>query len=179
MFVIASLLDPAGTLQTQKVWQRLHDNCGLAGIQLTPLPHFTWQAATEYDFDAVDRAMKRVLGSIKPFTISSSGIGIFTGESPVIYSLLVKNRALMDAHHLIWKELNGAGVGINQHYHPENWIPHVTLAYRDVNRNNLPCALSDLAFQPLGMEVIVDHLAVLYDIDGEIGMKIRYDFQTE
>jgi len=55
-------------------------------------------------------------------------------------------------------------------------VPHITLAYRDVSRVNLPCALADLAFQTLRMDVLVDHLAVMYDINGEIGVKARIDF---
>lgn len=179
MYVVASLLDPAATLQTQQLWDNLHDACGLAGIRLTPLPHFTWQAAADYDDDSLEFALQNIANNLRPFSISSSGLGIFTGDAPVLYAPLVKNRVLIDAHDLIWKALAGAGSGINKHYHPENWIPHVTLAYRDVTPSNLDCALSVLAFQPLVMDILVDHIAVLYDIDGQIGMKARYEFSAK
>lgn len=176
MYVVASLLNPTATLRTQELWQWLEQSCGLAGIKLTPLPHFSWQAAEHYDLERAEAALRSLAERSKPFTIYSNGLGIFTGESPVLYTGLVKTRQLLEMQEAIWQAAQPHSRHSNGYYDPDSWVPHVTLAYRDVNRENLACAMLNLAFREVKMEIRVDHLALIYEIDGQIGIKFRYDF---
>lgn len=176
MFVVASLLNPAATHQTQEIWQLLEFQCGLAGIKLTPLPHFSWQASEEFNLPRVEESLRQLAERTAPFTIQTAGLGIFTGENPILYLALAKNRKLMELHEAIWKEVEPAAINPNIYYSPVSWIPHITLAYRDVNPENLACAVRDLAFRKTSLEVMVDHFALIYEVDGQIGIKFRYDF---
>lgn len=176
MYVVASLLNPAASLQTQEIWQSLEDGCGLAGIKLTPLPHFSWQSAAEYDFDRLEMAIRTLAEEERPFHAHTTGLGIFTGANPVLYTSLVKNRRLFDLQESIWQVAAPLATRLNPHYEPSAWVPHITLAYRDITRENLACGIQDLAFQPIGMEILVDHLALIYEVDGQFGIKFRYDF---
>lgn len=85
----------------------------------------------------------------------------------------------MELHETIRREGEPLAVNLNRYYEPETWIPHITLAYRDVNPDNLACAIQDLAFRPLILDVLVDHLALIYEVDGQIGIKFRYDFKKQ
>lgn len=176
MYVAASLLNPAATRQTQEMWRWLEENCGLAGIKLTPLPHFSWHGASEYDLPMAEKVFQSLAKSMHPFTTRVSGLGIFPGEHPVIYLTLVKTRLMIDLHEKIWHTLSPWGVRQNEYYEPDYWVPHITLAYRDVTPDNLPCALQQLSFHPISLEIQVDHLAMIYEAEGEIGIKFRYDF---
>jgi hypothetical protein len=49
MYAVASLLNPAADKQTRDLWRLLENRCGLSGISMPSLPHFSWQAASEYD----------------------------------------------------------------------------------------------------------------------------------
>lgn len=176
MYVVASLLNPAATHQTQEIWQWLEEQCGLAGIKLTPLPHFSWQAAEEFHIQKAEEAINRLSGQTAPFTVHTAGLGIFTGPNPILYLSLVKNRRLLELQEAIWSAVEPFAERPNPYYQPASWIPHVTLAYRDVNPQNLACAIQDLAFRPMAFEIMVDHLALIYEIEGQIGIKFRYDF---
>lgn len=176
MYVVASLLNPTATLRTQELWQWLEQNCGLAGIKLTPLPHFSWQAAGQYDLEGVEAALRDLAGRTKPFNARTSGLGIFTGDNPVLYAPLVKTRCLMELQEEIWQVTQAHAAHLNAYYQTESWMPHVTLAYRDVTRENMACAMQELAFREIKMDIRVDHLALIYELDGQIGIKFRYDF---
>jgi 2'-5' RNA ligase len=177
MYVVASLLNPAATHQTQEIWQLLEHQCGLAGIKLTPLPHFSWQASEEFHLGRVEEALQRIAEHTSPFTIQTAGLGIFTGANPILYLSLSKSRKLMEIHEEIWREVMPAAVNPNMYYAPGSWIPHITLAYRDVTPENLACAIQNLAFQKTSLEVMVDHFALIYAVDGQLGIKFRYDFR--
>ena len=175
MYVVASLLNPTATHQTQEIWRWLEEHCGLAGIKLTPLPHFSWQAAEEFDLERVEEAVRTLAEQEQPLTVHTNGLGIFTGKSPVLYTSLVKTRALLELQERVWQAVNPCAVRPNAYYEPVSWVPHVTLAYRDITPDNLTCALQNLAFQKIAMEIRVDHLALIYEVDGQIGIKFRYD----
>lgn len=176
MQALASLLNPAATHQTQAIWQRLEQTCGLAGIKMTPLPHFSWQGAEEYNQDRVEEIVHGLVTRITPFTVVANNLGIFPGRNPVLYLGLAKSRRLLEFHEMIWKAVEPEAMRPNPHYRPDNWIPHITLAYRDVNPNNLACAVQELAFQPVWLEIQVDHLALIYEQESRIGIRFRYDF---
>lgn len=176
MYVAASLLNPTASRQTEEYWAWLEGHCGLAGIKLTPLPHFSWQGASEYHLGKAEEVLKELAARQSPFTVQISGFGIFPGEKPVLFLHLVKNRQLLELHEEVWKRLYPFAVGINEYYDPQQWVPHVTLAYRDVTPENISCALQVLAFQPVSIHIVVDHIALIYEINGEIGIKFRYDF---
>ncbi len=178
MQALASLLNPAATHQTQAIWQRLEQTCGLAGIKMTPLPHFSWQSAEEYNQDRAEEIVRELAMRIAPFTVQANSLGIFPGQSPVLYLGLAKSRKLLEIHEMIWRAVEPEALRPNAHYRPDNWIPHITLAYRDVNPVNLACAVEELAFQPVGLEVQVDHLALIYEQEARIGIRFRYDFSA-
>lgn len=179
MYVVASLLNPAATRHTQELWLWLEEHCGLAGIKLTPLPHFSWLTAEEYNLAKMEDVLQKIASNTTPFLLTTSGLGIFTGTKPVLYTPLVKTRQLMELHETIRREGEPLAVNLNRYYEPETWIPHITLAYRDVNPDNLACAIQDLAFRPLILDVLVDHLALIYEVDGQIGIKFRYNFKKQ
>lgn len=176
MQVLASLLNPAATRQTQEIWQWLEQHCGLAGIKMTPLPHFSWQGADDYNATRVEEIIQHLTHQMAPFYVRAHGLGIFTGPSPVLFLSIVKTRQLLELHERIMREVEPEAIRSIQHYQAENWVPHITLAYRDVAPENLACAVKELAFRPIGFDILVDHLALIYEIEGSIGIKFRYDF---
>jgi len=177
MYVVATLLNPAATHQTQQMWEWLETQCGLTGIKLTPLPHFSWVVTEEFDLKRVEEEIGKLAEEFEPFHAETTGLGIFTGENPVLHTNLVKTRRLLETQERIWNATSGCAVRVSPYYEPSSWMPHITLAYRDITPANLGCAIQGLAFRSLNMKVFVDHLALIYDVDGQIGIKFRYDFQ--
>ena len=68
MRAIVSLLDKKHYRNLENLWRELEYECGLSGINLTPLPHFTWHLAAEYDFDRLGDKLPELVQSSSPFT---------------------------------------------------------------------------------------------------------------
>jgi 2'-5' RNA ligase len=176
MFAIATLLDPNADTQTREFWQLLEKDCGLAGINTTPLPHFSWQGADDYQVDEVEQVLRQTTGQLAPFKARTAGLGLFTGLVPVLYLALVKTETLMDVHRLLWEGIGPLATGLNRHYSPDLWMPHITIAYQDLNADNLACAVKNLIFKPIDLEIQVDQLALLYQLDKDTGVKSHFPF---
>jgi 2'-5' RNA ligase len=177
MYAIASLLDPYSSQKIQELWNYLESDCGLFGIKETPLPHFTWQGANDYKFPQVTDALRKVATETSPFMVKTAGLGIFTSENPILYLSLVKSYPLMKAHKDIWDAVQSNVDQLIEYYAPDSWMPHITLAYHDLNRKNLPCALSKLSFRSLDFEITVNNLAVIYQINQRVGLKEQHLFE--
>jgi 2'-5' RNA ligase len=177
MYAIASLLDPYSSQKIQELWDYLESDCGLSGIKKTPLPHFSWQGANDYHFPQVSELLQKLANEIAPFAVKTAGLGIFTSESPILYLPLVKTQHLMKIHKKIWDGVETNADQLIDFYAPDSWMPHITLAYHDLNRQNLPCAFSELAFRPFKFEITVNNLAVIYQSDQEVGLREEHLFR--
>jgi hypothetical protein len=82
---IASLLNPAADKATQELWRWLEWDCGLKGIRLTPTPHFSWVSAVDYDRPPLAMELAKLVRGMRPFRVRTTGLGIFTAPSPVLY----------------------------------------------------------------------------------------------
>jgi len=177
MQAVVSLLEPSANQEVEALWQTLGTDCGLASLYYTPHPHISWHIADKYDDQALQESLSDMAGSSKPFTIRCSGVGLFTGVEPVVYILIVKDDPLIQFHEMICRRIHHLASGSNPHYDPEVWVPHITLAHRDVKPENLGCVMNTLAFRPFDREIRIDNLALLYHTDNEIGRLItRYNF---
>jgi 2'-5' RNA ligase len=155
----------------------LEQHCGLIGVRVTPLPHFSWLIADEYNLLSIRPILKEICDATSPFTVMTTGLGIFSGVVPVIYIPVVKNNRLVQLHHLIWEATFSMSRDSSFYYSPEMWLPHITLAHGDVDRENLNCAVSSLAFSDFNWEIPVDHLTLVYQAEGQEGwLRMRFDF---
>jgi 2'-5' RNA ligase len=89
------------------------------------------------------------------------GLGIFSGDRPVLYLPIVKSQAMIDLHNQIWERLGSLADRANGYYSPAFWLPHITLAINDLRRENLACALESVAFEPVELTISVDNLILV------------------
>lgn len=177
MHGIVSLLDPAYYSMVEAIWHELDSDCSLEGIKITPLPHFSWQIAEEYNLEQVKNILASLAASTQVFTVHTTGVGLFTGAVPVIYIPLVKDTHLITLHQLIWERVQNIARGLSPFYAPDAWMPHITLANRDVDQESLNCAMEKLAFRSFDWEIRIDHLALVHQGDEQEGwLQFRYDF---
>jgi 2'-5' RNA ligase len=170
---VVSLLDTQTQTLVQAQWDRLENQCGLNGIRITPYPHISWQVAASHEPDALDAALTQQAQASFPFSIQTAGLGIFSGPEPILYLAVVKTRPLMDFQHAIWDLAEPYGMRINPNYHPESWIPHITLAYHDINPANIGCMLQNFAFTKYDWSIRLDNLAHVTQAGDEVGELIR------
>jgi 2'-5' RNA ligase len=169
MHAVVSLLDDPYYSLVIDLWRELELDCGLQGVNLTPLPHISWQIAAEYDFARLGLILQKLAEQTRPFTVHTSGIGLFTGETPVIFIPVVKDSSLAMFHQLVWESVQPAAVDASPHYAPDAWVPHITLAHGDVDSPKLACAVQKLAFQRFNWKIQIDHLALVYQLSGQVG----------
>ncbi len=173
---IASLLDQQTNIRVEKLWQELETRCGLIGAKSTPFPHLTWQVTEGYDQSRIGSILRNISGHTQPFIIHSFGLGIFTGEKPVLYISIFKEESLIRFHRKLWDQTQRFAQDPAIFYAPDQWVPHITLAYNDVNRGNLNCALQLLAFQSFEWEIKIDNLIYFSQIDNQTTETFHYKF---
>ena len=176
MYAIATLLDPNSDFKTRDFWQLLETDCGLAGIKTAPSPHFSWQGAENYQVGDVERILKETAGQLAPFMLQTAGLGLFTGPVPVLYLALVKTEGLLKVHRFLWELIGPLATGLNRHYSPDLWMPHITIAYQDLNAENLTCAVRNMLFRPVELDIQVDLLALLFQDNDDTGIKSIHHF---
>ena len=167
MITIASLFDRQSSKQTGRVWDLLENECNLTGIRSIPYPHFSWLTGADFSNILFDDPLVDLSNQINVFEIKTTGLGIFTGESPVIYLPLVKTQKLLTYHQIIWEMMETRVAELNSYYSPENWIPHITIGYGDVTIDRLSCAVRNLTKYDLSLTITIDNISYLSRIEEE------------
>jgi 2'-5' RNA ligase len=160
---VVSQLDNKHCQLTEELWAEMARKCAVSGIYVSPYPHFSYQLATHYNVELLEPALRRFAASRTPFQVRASGLGIFTGAHPVLYIPIVRSRELAQFHEALWEEISSAASGIDEHYHPSHWIPHITLGIGDMNKENLSRIVHLLAERDLNWEITIDNIALIYD----------------
>jgi 2'-5' RNA ligase len=176
MHGLVSLLSQPNYQKVQQIWDELEQECGLEGIRVTPYPHFSWQIAADYDMHKLGHVMESIAANTAPFNVLTTGLGIFTGPKPVIFVPLVKSTQLMNFHDLVWESVKLLGRDISSYYDPSSWIPHISLAYEDVDESNISAVVNKLVFETYNWEITVDNISLIYEPEGEMG-KLKYNFR--
>ena len=167
MHGVVSLLDTVHNQRVESLWRELADECGLVGIRATPIPHFSWQVAADYNLARLEEELKKIASMVKPFMVRTTGLILFTGEKPVIAISVVRDAKLTEIHRMVWNRLESVSDAPSQFYAPEYWTPHISLAHGDLIPERLTCSMQRLAARTLNWEFTIDNLAFLYQPEGE------------
>ena len=173
---LVSLLDRIHDTVVEKIWQELEIDCELTGVAATSLPHFSWQIADDYNWAVVEEILQEIVMEFQSFSVKTNGLGLFTAENPVAYAPIVRTKHLSEFHEMIWNRLTPFSTNPSLYYSPPIWMPHITLAYGDLDTEKLPCLLEKLAFQPIHWEIDIDNLAIVDNSEGVIG-RTRYKYR--
>lgn len=163
MHGIVSLLDREHYAQVEELWADLKRLFGVEGVYATPYPHFSYQVASYYNLDALEPALRQFAASHAAFQANTGSLGIFTGAAPVIYIGLPRGPKLAGFHQELWQALEQTGDGVQQYYHPNFWMPHITIGFRDITSDKLADITRYLGERDFSWQVNVDNLALIYD----------------
>ncbi len=156
---LVSLLDPAHDALTRALWSELESALGLRGIWVTPYPHFSYQIAPRYDPSI--RAIARTLAAAVPFEIRTGGLALFTVPAPVLYLPIVRTAALSAWHARLWHAALPAAQSPVPYYHPDHWMPHITLAHGDLTPALAAEAVRLLAGREFNWTIRIDNLSFI------------------
>jgi 2'-5' RNA ligase len=173
---IASLLDEPATTRTNHLWKELEDRCGLVGIKTSPFPHLSWQVAEAYDLSRQELNLSAFAKQSQILSIRTAGLGLFTGENPILYIPIIKDETLMRFHATLWEQMNGIAIHPSPLYAPDQWVPHITLAIDDITQHNLNCAIGYLVNQSLDWKISIDNLVSIVQAGEQPPKTVRYRF---
>jgi 2'-5' RNA ligase len=163
---IVSLLDDQSYQLVEEIWAELDQELGLRGIYITPYPHFSFHVAEQYDYTQLLLLLERFAAETPSFEITTAGLGIFSGPLPVVYITVTRSPLLTKLHQALWPALEPVSAGINAYYHPDRWIPHITLGHGDITWQNLPAVIRLLSGRNFSWTIPINNLAILRD-DGD------------
>ena len=175
MHGLVSLLPADYYTRVEELWQMLADECDLTGIQTTPYPHFSWLVGGDFDWDKLEETLRKIARETEPLLVNTGGIGIFSGPSPVIFIPVVRTAQLTTLHQRIWDAIQPIGIDLSPYYSPKHWMPHITLAIKDVTPRKLEHALQKLAFQTFNWAFEVNNISFIRESEDDVG-EIYYQF---
>jgi 2'-5' RNA ligase len=179
MHGIVSLLDSKHNQLVENLWAELKREFSVDGVYVTPIPHFSYHVAQAYDVNKVEAVLKRITSNITTFKVRTSGSGIFTGASPVLYIPVVRSLELTQLHQELWEQTSTASTGKVDYYHPDQWIPHITIGFGDISKDNLSQIIPFLAERDFNWEITVNNIAFIYDTGTKQEMMSRFEITKE
>ncbi len=179
MHGIVSLLDNDHYQLVEDLWAELKREFSVQDVYVTPYPHFSYHVAQHYDVDKIESVLDRIASNITTFKVRTTGLGIFTGPSPVLYIPVVRSLELTQLHQELWEQISTASSSIVEYYHPDQWMPHITIGFGDMSRENLSQIMPFLAERDFSWEITVDNLGLIYDTGTKQELKSRFNFTGE
>src|SRR5262244_4382554 len=165
---IISLLDEGHATRITAVWASLQDRLGLQGMDVPPFPHVSYHVAEQYEVGLLEPLVRACAAHTAPFEVETTGLGIFTtGLQPLLYLTVVRHPRLSALHAALWPTLAALSAGINEYYHPDQWVPHITLHHGNLSADALAEAVRCLSQWDFTWRLRLDNLTLLVG-DGEI-----------
>ena len=158
---VASLLPDEAAQRVTELWTELDRELGLRGATISPLPHFSYQVARDYDLDLLQEVVAKVAAGVRPLRVQTAGLGLFTGPAPVLYVPIVRSPELARFQVAVWSAASVAAEKLDQHYHPASWAPHVSLAFGDTTAAKIGAAVELLSARDLSWDLELDNLAIV------------------
>lgn len=136
----------------------------LGAIYDPPFVHITLQLAEEYDWDGLATALAGFANQWIPFEITTVGLLAFTGTGTGIAVAPCKDRRLTEFHAAVWEVISPYAQGrVDPFYHPDRWVPHITIKRCGPHAANFGAAMSKLATEGFSWTMPIDNVAVQHD----------------
>lgn len=177
MHGIVTLLDDDHAALVTSVWRELGARFDVHGIEVTPRPHVSWQAADRYDQPALHDRLAELAATTPPLALRTTGLGAFTGPRPVLYVPVVRSSDLSAAHGRLWRALRPIGHEVRQHYAPELWMPHISLGHNDIDLPTLGAIVERLAAQRFEWTIPATNLSLIEDTNAGQQVTATYELR--
>jgi 2'-5' RNA ligase len=167
MHGIVSLLDQRHATQVATVWTSLQDRLGRQGMDVPPFPHVSYHVAEQYEVALLEPIVRAFAAHTAPVEVVTTGLGIFTtGLQPVLYITVARHPGLSALQAALWPTLAALSAGIIEYYHPDQWVPHITLYHGNLSADALAEAVRLLSQWDFTWRLRLDNLTLLVG-DGE------------
>lgn len=180
MLGLVSLIPEPFHQRIEKIWDELETNFNLVGFLVSPIPHFSWQIAEDYDLNQLVDCISKTVQNISPIRVRTNGIGLFTGLRQVIYIPIIKDCELINIHTQIWTATQTLSNELNPLYSPDLWVPHITLIHENLTPENIGPVMKYLVSSTYNWEMTIDKIALVSDsVEDMDELQIKASFQFQ
>ena len=172
--VIALLPNPFSS-RIESLWETMERDFGIPRGYPGAIPHLTFHLGS-HDIEAGAEALvERLAAATTPFTVRTSGLGVFGGDVPVLHLMVARSPAVASLAERLTAELDAAGFpSTDPYFAADMWIPHITIAHRNLAGIEPGPVLAWLVKQPLAWEIPVRSLSIARET--ETGAEILATF---
>lgn len=178
-FGIISLINVDLEHDVRSMWLKIREILIKNDLPIQEHPHFSWLVARNYNVDKTLRSLERIAKNVRPFKIALSGIGIFSGETPILYLPIVRTILLSSIHRKIWANCRDYAEELNPYYSSEKWIPHITVTYANKDTQSILGVTQEIISNPLRIEIEVTNFVLAYQNEEESGLIGEIPFSAE
>lgn len=157
---VVSLLDERSSKRVVELRRQLETKLNIESPVENHYPHFSYQVADSYDDEELGRTLEELPDEQDSFTVRTNGIGVFSDTEPlIVYIPIVRTAQLSRFHERIWTRSKPVAIDLEDYYHPELWIPHITIA--SVEKSDLYSVMNLLSQYSLSWNVEIDNVATI------------------
>jgi 2'-5' RNA ligase len=161
MVAVTALLDEEYSERVNDLIDRLEREYDIKEVKATPYPHLTFLTTDVEKLSVLKQYLEELSQHMGKFTIRTTGLGIFPGQHPVIYVPVLRTPPLNLLHAKLFNEISGFSQKMGNYYHPDTWLPHISLALGDTSPRLLGVMLSYLSQFDFNWEIKIETLAIL------------------
>jgi 2'-5' RNA ligase len=161
VYAVVSHLSGEAQAEALATWELLERRYGVRAARAAVHPHMTYVVGEGDDPQALSGQLAVIAAATPALTVTLDGMGMFSGPPPVIFLRVVHDAALARAYAQIVEAVRRAGLTLWPHYAPDAWVPHVTLALRDVPPPAVPAILSDLGRRRCRFRTPIDDIRLV------------------
>jgi 2'-5' RNA ligase len=142
----------------------LCEDPAVGAISDPPFVHFTLQLAEEYDWHGLASALAGFAKECPPFELTTVGLLAFTGTGTTIAVAPRKDHRLTAFHAAVWEMISPYAQGrVDPFYHPDRWVPHITIKRIGPHADSFGGAMAKLAAESFSQTMTIDTVAVQHD----------------
>lgn len=173
---VVSILEGETYAETKRMWRLFERKYGSKAIQNFPHPHVSFQGGLSENLKILVLKIDDLSSKINPFPVTIEGIDTFERPKRVIFLPVKRTKILRSIHKKIDELLQEYCSWTFRYYTPQNWIPHVTLAQRDITPTNFRNAKRYLENRRFNYELTIHNICLVrwYDQDRKIKIHKKY-----
>jgi 2'-5' RNA ligase len=145
-----------------RLWKLFENRYASKGVQSFDYPNVTFQGGTCHAIAPVESALVDLSRSLHPFTVTIDGLDYFDGPAKAVFLNVEISDELKQLNRTFNAMLSKLCESVFEHYRPEKWRPHVTVAMSDLTDDNFARAWHDLRDYHPHYQQIVSNICLVY-----------------
>lgn len=141
---VLSILQGEMLDEARRLWKLFETEYASKGVQSFDFPNVTFQGGQCRDVSRLRQEFAALARQVPPFEVIIDGLGHFGPNSKVVFLKVQLTDELRRVHQAFTEMLGQYCETLHQSYQLGNWIPHVTVAMKDLTDQEFNRALHDL-----------------------------------